>query len=139
MRRLRSLPRSKDMQRSKVANGKVLIPGIDQRSTWVRRCRELLSDHIGDLGGAESCSAAAHSIARRASVLSVELELLEQRFALAGQASTEDLDLYSRASANLRRMLETLHGGGLQRRSKDITPSLSAIIREDADRQRGQR
>jgi hypothetical protein len=52
-------------------------------------------------------------------VLSVELEALEQKFALAGEASPHQLDLYARTAGNLRRLLETL---GITRRARDITP-----------------
>jgi hypothetical protein len=45
---------------------------------------------------------------------------LEARFALAGEASERDLDLYQRTAGNLRRLLEAV---GIQRRAKDITPS----------------
>jgi len=113
-----AVARPKDPQRSAIANGK-LLPGVDQRSTWVRRCRELLADHIADLGGQENTSAAERSIIRRAAVLTVELERLETRFASAGGASVEDLDLYQRTAGNLRRLLEAV---GLRRRAKEVSP-----------------
>jgi hypothetical protein len=112
--------RPKDPQRSAIANGK-LLPGIDQRSTWVRRCRELIEDQITDLGGEDNTSTAERSLIRRAATMTVELERLELKFATAGQASPDDLDLYVRASGNLRRLLEAI---GLKRRSKDVTPPL---------------
>src|SRR3974390_2073476 len=87
----------KDPQRSAIANGK-LLPGIDQRNTWVRRARELIADHISDCGGEDNTSTAERSIIRRAAVLTVELERLELKFAQAGEASADDLDLYIRAS-----------------------------------------
>jgi hypothetical protein len=114
-----SLERPKDRQRSKVGNGSALLPGVDGRSAWVRRCRELIQDHISDLGGRDNCSAAEYSIVRRAAVLSVELERLEVRFALAGEASDSDLDLYQRTAGNLRRLLEAV---GLKKVPRDVTP-----------------
>ena len=39
-----------------------------------------------------------------------------------------DLDTFTRAVSHLRRLLETL---GLQRRPRDVTPSLADIMRED--------
>lgn len=125
MRRIATLVRGKKRQRSKVANGTQLVPGVDQRSVWVRRAKELISDHIADLGGADNTSAAERSIVRRASVLTVELERLEQKFALAGQASADDLDLYQRTAGNLRRLLEAV---GLQRRAKNVAPTLSEYL-----------
>jgi hypothetical protein len=110
--------RPKDPQRSRITNG-ALLPGVDGRSAWVRRCKDLLNDHLSDLGGEFSTSAAERSIVRRACVLTVELERLEKKFALAGEASADDIDLYQRVANTLRRLLEAV---GLQRRSRDITP-----------------
>ena len=107
-------------QRSRVTNGSVLLPGIDGRSPWVRRCKDIIALHLSDLGGVDNTSAAERSLVRRASVLTVELERLEARFAGAGEADAGDLDLYQRTAGNLRRLLEAV---GIQRRAKDITPS----------------
>jgi hypothetical protein len=116
--------------RNKVTNGKVLIAGVDQRSPWVRRCKDVLREHIADLGGVDNCSAAERSIIRRASVLTTELEQLETKFALAGHADVGDLEIYQRCANTMRRLLEAV---GLQRRSRDVTPSLSDIAREIED------
>ena len=111
--------RPKSRQSSRVTNGTALLPGIDGRSAWMRRCKDIIAAHVSDLGGEENISAAERSIIRRASVMTVELERLEARFATAGEASERGLDLYIRASGNLRRLLEAV---GLQRRSRDISP-----------------
>jgi hypothetical protein len=122
--------RTKSAQRSRVGNGSALLSGdVDQRSVWCRRLKELISDHIGDLGGEANTSVAERSIVRRASTLEVELELLECRFAQDGQASALDLDLYQRCSGNLRRLLEAV---GLQRRARDVTDDvLARALREE--------
>lgn len=117
--------RQKDPQRTRVSNGTELLPDVDGRSLWVRRCRELIEMHLADLGGDDNTSAAERSIIRRASVITVELEQLETRFAMAGQASAEDLDLYQRTAGNLRRLFEAV---GLQRRPRDVTPTLSQYL-----------
>jgi hypothetical protein len=122
----RSLVGDPRQARSKVTNGTSLLPGIDGRSTWVRRCRDVIALHTSDLGGETNCSAAERSIIRRVAVLTVQLEMLEARFA-EGRSSDADIDLYIRGSGNLRRLLEAI---GLQRRTKDITPRLSDILRE---------
>jgi hypothetical protein len=111
--------------RSQTTNGRKLLPGIDGRSAWTRRCRDLIHAHVADLGGVDNCSAAERSIIRRASVLTVELERLEARFATAGEASADDLDLYQKTAGSLRRLLEAV---GLQRRSRDVTPSLAEYL-----------
>ena len=111
--------------RSRVTNGKVLIAGVDQRSPWVRRCKDVIAAHLSDLGGVDNTSAAERSIIRRAAVLTTELEVLEVRFAKAGEASAADLEVYQRCSNSLRRLLEAI---GLQRRSRDVTPTLSEYL-----------
>ena len=103
-------------QRSRITNG-ALLPGVDGRNGWVRRCRDILNSHLSDMGGEDTTSAAERSIIRRASTLTVELERLEAKFAVAGQASDADLDLYQRAAGNLRRLLESV---GIHRRPRNI-------------------
>jgi hypothetical protein len=111
--------------RSRITNGSKLLPGVDGRSPWVRRAKDIISAHLSDLGGEDNTSAAERSIIRRAAVLTVELERLEAKFALAGEASAEELDVYSRIASALRRLLEAI---GLQRRPKNVTPSLGDYL-----------
>jgi hypothetical protein len=61
-------------------------------------------------------------------VLTTELERLEAKFALAGEASADDLHLYQRITNTLRRSLEAV---GLERRAIDVTR------REREDREAG--
>jgi hypothetical protein len=111
-------------QRSAVTNGRMLA-GVDMRSAWARRLKDLVLAHVQDLGGEGAISAAELSIVRRAATLEVECELLEARFAKRGQSTREDLDLYSRAAGNLRRLLD---GVGLKRREPP-QPTLSAYLK----------
>ena len=94
--------------RSRISNGSTLLPGVDGRSTWVRRCRDLIELHLDELGGVSQATAAEQALVRRAAVMIVELERMEFEFANAGKASTEALDLYSRVSGNVRRLLESV-------------------------------
>ena len=125
--------------RSRVTNGKLLAG--DNRSAWARRAKDVIALHTSDLGGADNVSAAEASIIRRCAVLTVELERLEVKFAQAGAADANDLDLYQRCAGNLRRLLEAI---GLQRRPKDIGGlTLGAVLRagieEDQRRERERR
>jgi hypothetical protein len=122
----------KPMARSRITNGKDLLPNIDHRSRWVRRFRDVLAQHLSDLGGADQVSHAEAAIARRASCLIVELEQMETVFAINGSATPNQLLEYGRGASTLRRLLETL---GLQRRSKDVTTTLDQYLRE---KQRGE-
>jgi hypothetical protein len=107
----------KDTGRSRITNGSALLPGVDGRSPWVRRCKDIIASHLSDMGGVDNTSAAERSLVRRAAVMTTELEMLEAKFATAGSAKPDDLDLYVRASGNLRRLLEAV---GLQRRAREV-------------------
>jgi hypothetical protein len=111
--------RPRDPQRSRITNGSALLPGVDGRSAWIRRCKDVIESHLSDLGGEDNTSAAERSIVRRASVMTVELERMEAVFAVAGEAQPDQLDLYQRTANSLRRLLEAI---GLQRRTRDVTP-----------------
>jgi hypothetical protein len=117
--------RPKDALRSRITNGSALLPGIDGRSAWVRRCKDVIASHVSDLGGEDACSAAEHSIIRRASVMTVELERLEVRFATAGEADADELDQYSRIASNMRRLLESV---GIKRRPREVQQTLEAYL-----------
>jgi hypothetical protein len=115
---------------SAITNGTTLLPGIDGRSPWVRRCKDIIEIHINDLGEPNNASAAELSLIRRIAVLTVELEMIEVKFANA-TARADDLDLYQRTAGNLRRLLEAIQSGtGLPRRPREITPSLSDYLKE---------
>jgi hypothetical protein len=105
--------------RSRISNGSTILPGVDGRSTWMRRLRDLIGLYLSDLGGDDAVSEAERSIVRRIATLTVELERIEAGFAVAGEAQSEQLDLYQRTANSLRRLLEAI---GLQRRSRDVTP-----------------
>jgi hypothetical protein len=64
-------------------------------------------------------------LVRVSAALACELERLEASFAQSEGADKEALDLYGRAAGNLRRIYESL---GLQRRARDVTPTLSAYL-----------
>lgn len=119
----------KASHRSAVTNGSALLPGVDGRSVWARRLRDVMELHMDDLGGPQSVSEAERSIVRRIATLTVELERMEAGFAQAGEATPGDLDLYQRTAGNLRRLLEAV---GLKRRPRDVTPRLSDYIESRA-------
>jgi hypothetical protein len=120
----------KSMARSRVTNGKSILSRIvDGRTLWARRARDLLAVHTADLGGDQNISEAERALLRRAIVLIIELEQLEVKFASEGSKGYQ-IDRYQRVSNTLRRLLESL---GLQRRSRDITPSVAEYVRSIRD------
>src|SRR5215203_260163 len=106
--------------RSAVSNGSSL-GDLDHRSAWARRLRDLIADHIADLGGLAAVSEAERVLVRRAAMLTLQLELQEQRFCQndGGEASASQIESYSRCTNTLRRTLESL---GLKRPPRDVTP-----------------
>jgi len=111
--------------RSRVSNGASILPGVDGRSVWARRLRDLIGLHLSDLGGNGAVSEAERSIIRRVATLTVELERMEVGFAVAGQVQPDQLELYQRTANSLRRLLESV---GLGHPPRDITPSLHEYI-----------
>jgi hypothetical protein len=87
--------------------------------------RDVLALLVEDMGGDAVISEAQRSIARRAAVMTTELERLELSFATAGEASPKALGLYQTTANSLRRLLRDL---GLKKVPKDITPRLEDII-----------
>lgn len=118
--------------RSRLSNGHLMAPprdgGIDGRSSWARRQRDLINEHVSDLGGIENLSGSEQRLVRICATLTTELEQLDLKFA-QGSGNTDELDRYQRVSNTLRRHFETL---GLQRRMKDVTPDLTAYARTRA-------
>jgi len=106
-RRLRS-------SRSRITNGALFADG---RSSWARRARDLINEFTNEqLAG--DASPSERAILRRASVLIVECERLEARFAVKNEATAAQLHLYQRSANTLRRLLEVLTPG-LPRRMRN--------------------
>lgn len=113
-------------RRSRVTNGKQLFVTLrDNDNVVTRRLKDLLSEHVSDLGGLDNISSSELALIRMVSQLRLRLELIEQRWAANGEATDKSLETYQRVSNTLRRHLVTL---GLHRRPKDV-PSLSQYLR----------
>jgi hypothetical protein len=113
--------------RSALTNGSDLLGGdVDHRSAWVRRLRDLIQGHIADAGGIDLLSTAEQSIVRRASMLELQMEMLETAFAANdGMATSHQLLLYQWTANSTRRLLESV---GLKRHARDVTPSLNEYM-----------
>ena len=101
--------------RSRVSNGKELLPGVDGRSLWIRRCRDLIEEYTRELGGAPTAREMA--MVRRAAVLQVEAEQIEVKFANGDSGNIDLLTAYQTLANSLRRILLTL---GLEDQSKPM-------------------
>lgn len=100
--------------------GAVVLSGVDGRSLMARRFREIHASIESDLGG-DLTEAQRHLIAR-AATLAIWCEAREAELA---QGDEFDAGAYATIANALRRLLSDL---GLERRARDITPSLSEYI-----------
>jgi hypothetical protein len=113
--------------RSRISNGRSLLSDVDHRSAAMRRLKDLVSDHISDLGGADAISSSERVLVRRAAMLCLQCELMESHWnAEGGEADTKQIETYQRCVNTLRRTLESL---GLGRRPRDITPDYRGLVK----------
>ena len=124
-----AITRQNDHRRSRITNGSCLLPGVDGRSPWVKRARDLIAAQLSDK---PDPSTAEMAIIRRAAVLVVELEIMEAKFASANGADDEALERYARIASSMRRLFESV---GLGRRAKELSPLqyAAAVDRDDVD------
>jgi uncharacterized small protein (DUF1192 family) len=134
-RRRRSPHPPWDPQATRLKNGSAIIAGVKQSGGYVRRLKELIARYRDELPHA---SPSALSLIKRAAVLEAELERLETQFAKAGASSQRGLELYTRMTGNLRRVLREL---GLQRQRHEPKPQaapggpLGRLLVADYERQ----
>ena len=121
----RSKSVAKPSARSRVSNGKDLfLEGVDGRSVIARRYRDILAQLTSDIGG--DPSEAQSIIIRRATQLAVWCEMAE---AEAAGGKPLNISEYATATNTLRRLLLDL---GLERRMRDITPTINAYLSKGA-------
>ena len=115
-------------RRSRVTNGHELFVGPGMQR-WRRRLSDLIAMMNSDMGGETNTSEGEKVLIRKAAMLSLQTELMEQHWAENhdGVAPAKRLDEYQRTCSALRRILESL-SGGLQRRAKDVTPNLEQYL-----------
>jgi len=99
------------------------LEDLDRRTSAYRKTAELIERVEADLGGAERLSTAEQQIIRHAALTGAMLEDLGTRW-LGGEPI--DPALFATLSNSERRLYETV---GLQRRQRDVTPSLQAYLR----------
>ncbi len=110
------------LARSRLSNDPWSLAGVDGRSSFARRIRDICVEIASDLGGADRLSEAQRQLIRRAATLSAQCEAAEAQAAGDGEM---DLERYVMAVDRLARVLGRL---GLQRRAKDL--SLDDYIRQ---------
>jgi hypothetical protein len=108
----------------------------DAARAWERRFRDLIAYHVADLGGEAETSIGEREIIRSICAQTVEMELLEKKFALKGDgAKAEDLALYCTIANSRRRQLESI-GIKPTRAQRIINPPTIEDIRREMDARR---
>jgi hypothetical protein len=105
-------------------NGRLVLSGVDGRTTSARRFKEIIASLSADLGG--DLTEAQKAIAARAATMAVWCEQAETEFANGGDF---DVTTFATVANALRRLLADL---GLERRARDVTPSLDAYLKGKA-------
>jgi hypothetical protein len=108
----------KSKARSRVTNGRDLLPGIDGRSTVARRFHDIVSAILVDQGGLDRCSESRLQLIRRFAAAAVIAEQMESCL-----ANGEEIDVSQHAllCSSLVRLAQRI---GIDRRARSITPSL---------------
>lgn len=106
--------------RTKKGTGSITLAGVDGRSLMARRFREIHAQIEADMGG--DLTEAQRAIAARAVTLAIWCESAEADLAQGGEFNAQE---YSTVANAMRRLLCDL---GLERRAKDVTPSLSDYL-----------
>lgn len=112
--------------KSKPKGGKKLrlltLADLDSRTRAAKHALALRNGFLSDLGGEDQATVAEQELAQRASVLGAMLEDQEARW-LRGEGV--ELTEYATLVNAQRRVLSDI---GLERRAKDITPSLREVL-----------
>jgi hypothetical protein len=118
--------------RSAVTNGSRLhvVPPGDGK--WARRFADVLAEIISDLSGPDGLSEAQRQLARRAATIAIACERLEGEAAAGNEI---DLELFGALTDRLGRCLQRL-SPSLERRAREVGPTLTDLIRADQERQR---
>ena len=122
---------SKPAYRSAVTNGRRMFVVKDHRGAWARRFRDIVAEVINDLGGADLLSEGQKQLVRRCATIAIACEKMEGE---AAAGHDIDLETFGQLTDRLGRCFNRL---GLKRQTRDVTPSLGDILREDQQRNGG--
>jgi hypothetical protein len=113
--------------RSRVSNGRAVLPDVDGRSLIARRFRDICSAMSIDQGGQDRLSEARVQLIRRFSAAAVLAEQLEAKL-----ANGEEIDIAQHAllCSSLVRLSARI---GIDRRAKKVVPTLDQYMLESTD------
>jgi hypothetical protein len=107
--------------RSRVSNGRDILPGVDGRSLMGRRYRDISAQIIHDQGGPDMCSESRLQLIRRFSAAAVIAEHMEARLA---QGEPIDIGEHALLCSTLARLASRI---GINRVAKPI-PTLEQYL-----------
>lgn len=116
--------RAKTHAKSRVSNGKDILPGVDGRSMVARRYRDISFAIFADAGGVEQCSEARQQLIRRFAACSVIAETMEAELANGKPINIAE---HSQLSSTLTRLATRI---GIDRMARDVTPTLQDYLDE---------
>ena len=108
--------------KSRVTNGRDILPGVDGRSLVARRYRDIASAILVDQGGQDQCSESRQQLIRRFAAAAVLAEELEARLARGEKIDITEHALLCSTLVRVSRQI------GIDRIAKNITPTLSEYL-----------
>jgi hypothetical protein len=121
--RVRVNAAGKAQARSRLSNGREVLPNVDGRSIVARRYRDIVCAVASDQGGAEQLSEARLQLIRRFSAAAVLAELMEARLARGEQINLQE---YSLLVSTMVRVAQRI---GIDRIPRDVAPSLAEYLK----------
>ena len=115
----------KSHARSRVSNGRDVLPDVDGRSLIARRYRDISHAIFVDLGGVEHCSESKQQLVRRFAACSV---IAEQMEAALARGEKFDIAEHAQLSSTLVRLSMRI---GIDRQARDVTPTLREILQKE--------
>jgi hypothetical protein len=121
----RKLKERSPLARSRVSNGRDVLPGVDGRTEIARRFYDICQALIADQAGLDRCSEVRLQLIRRFAATACVAEEMEARL-----ASGESIDIgqHAQLCSSLVRLAPRI---GLNRKAREIVPSLAEYITVD--------
>jgi hypothetical protein len=117
----RKVAGAKAHTRSRVSNGRDVLPDVDGRSVIARRYRDVIGAILVDQGGEDQCSESRKQLIRRFAAAAVLAEQLESKLANGEQISISE---HALLSSTLTRLAQRI---GINRVAKAV-PSLDEYL-----------
>jgi hypothetical protein len=121
-------PQRKAQARSRLSNGRELLPNVDGRSLIARRYRDIMSAIVSDQGGADRLSETRLQLIRRFAAAACLAEQLEARLARGEQI---DIQEHALLVSTMVRVAQRI---GVDRVPRDLAPSLTEYLKQGVAR-----